>query len=202
MDKFEIKYKTNFYSKEKQIVFSENAISLYCNNNLLIHIDKDNIKDCRFGVGWIRGINFYIGRIYCIDISNGNDKLIKIRLRSLYGINKIILGKKYKDLLDKLYEFYLNEKILNCIANIDNGIDVPIADVIFKKEGVCLDSKKPEEFVEWNDLNTIAYSYYYSLSSKKKPEFYKAFTYLKEWNAVLLYSISRQILKNKGLYNE
>jgi len=62
--------------------------------------------------------------------------------------------------------------------------------------------KKTDGFIDWNDLNTRAYRYYYTLSSKKKPEFYKAFTYLKDWNAVLVYSISRQILKNKGLYNE
>jgi len=202
MDKIEIKYKTNFYSKEKRIVFSENDLCLYCNNKMLIQIDKENIKDYRFGISWIRGIDFYIGRIYCIDISDGNDKMIKIRLRSLYGINKKILGQKYSDLLDNLYGFYINEKISNCIANVNNGINVAMAGVIFKKEGVCLDLKKSDGFVEWNDINTRAYSYYYTLSSKKKPEFYKAFTYLKDWNAVLIYSISRQILKNKGLYNE
>jgi len=133
MDNIEIKYKTNFYSKEKRIVFSENALCLYSDNELLIQIDKEEIKDCRFGISWIRGIDFYIGRIYCIDISNGNGKLIKIRLRSLYGINKKILGKKYSDLVNKLYGFYLNEKISNSITNINNGIDVAIAGVIFKK---------------------------------------------------------------------
>lgn len=202
MDIIEIKYKSNFYSKEKRIVFSDNALCLFCDNELLIQIDKEDIKDYRYGVSWIRGIDFYIGRIYCIDISNRNDKVIKIRLRSLYGINKRILCDKYNDLLDKLYDFYLNEEISNCITNINNGIDVAIADVILRNDGVCLDLKKSDGFIEWTDLNTTAYSYYYTLSSKKKPQFYKAFTYLKDWNAVLIYSISRQLLIDKGLYKE
>jgi hypothetical protein len=202
MESIEIKYKTNFFSKVKKIAFTENALSVYRENKLLIQIEKEDIKDCRYGISWIRGIEFYIGRMYCIDISNGNGKVIKIRLKSVYGIHRRILDKKYNDLLNSLYHFYLDEKISNLIANINDGIEVAVAGIVFRREGVCLDVKKSDGFVEWNDLNTRAYGYYYTLSSKKKPEFYKAFTYLTDWNAVLVYSISREILKDKGLYND
>ncbi|PKP22676.1 MAG: hypothetical protein CVU05_02875 [Bacteroidetes bacterium HGW-Bacteroidetes-21] len=202
MDRIEIKYKTNFFSKESKIVFSENELRLYCNNKLMIQIDKEEIIAFRYGVSWIRGIDFYIGRVYCIDISNGNSKVIKIRLRSLYGIHKLVLNKKFNDFLDKLYEFYFDENISNYIEKINSGEAVTISGVIFKKEGVNLDVKKADGFIEWTDLYSRVYTYYYTLSSKKKPDYYKAFTYLKDWNAVILYAVSRQILLNKGLYQE
>jgi hypothetical protein len=199
MDKTGIKYKTNFSSKEKTIVFTVDALCQYCDNDLLTQIDKEEIIDIRYGISWIRGIDFVIGRIYCIDISNRNNKIIKIRLRSLYGINKMNLHKKYNEIINKLYEFYFNAKILNYVSSINNGINVEIADIIFKKEGVCLDPKKSDGFVEWEDINSRAYSYYYTLSSKRRPDFYKAFTYLTDWNAVIVYSISREIIKSKNL---
>ena len=93
MDKTGIKYKTNFYSKEKTIVFTVNSLCQYRENDLLTQIDKEEINDIRYGISWIRGIDFTIGRIYCIDIRNRNNKVIKIRLRSLYGINKMNLHK-------------------------------------------------------------------------------------------------------------
>jgi hypothetical protein len=109
------------------------------------------------------------------------------------------LHKKYNEIINKLYEFYFNAKISNYVSSISNGINVEIADIIFKKEGVCLDPKKSDGFVEWEDINSRAYSYYYTLSSKRRPDFYKAFTYLTDWNAVIVYSISREIIKSKNL---
>jgi hypothetical protein len=202
MDSIEIKYKTNFYSKVKTVVFSDKTLSLYCGKKILVEMDKEEINDFIYGISWIRGMEFIIGRIYGIDISNGKDKSIKIRLKSFYGINKRILNKKYNELRNKLYDFYFEEKIFNCIKSIDNGLKVEMAGVIFKKEGVCIDLKRPDRLIEWEDLNTRAYSHYYTLSSKKEPSFYKPFTYLTDWNAVIIYSISRQILKSKGLYKE
>ena len=200
MDPVEVKYKTNFYSKEKTLVFSEGSLSLYCNSRLLTKIDKKEICGFRYGTKWIR-FEFPIGRTYCIDITDGKNKLVKVRLRSLFLVNKQKLTKKFSGLVDTLYSFYFNEKISNYVSEINDGTNVEIANIVFKKEGVCLDLQKSDGLVEWDDLNSRAYTYYYTLSSKKKPDFYKAFTYLTDWNAVIVYSVSRQILVSKGLLN-
>ena len=201
-EQIEIKFKTNFFSKEKTIILSNESLSLSCNNSVITQFNNEDIKGCRFGVRWIRGVEFYIGRLYCIDLKNGDDKMIKIRLRSVYGINKSMLHKKYGKILNLLYDYYFDEKISNYINQIENGTDVEMGGVIFKKEGVCLKLKNTSDFIKWGDLNTRAYSYYYTLSSKEKPDLYKVFTYLTDWNVSFVYSISRQILKNKGLYKE
>lgn len=204
MDKeqIEIKFKTNFFSKEKTIVLSDKSISLSCNYSAITQFDKEDIKYYRFGIRWIRGVEFCIGRLYCIDLKNGDDKIIKIRLRSVYGINKHRLHKKYGKILNLLYDYYFDEKISNYINRIESGTDVEIGGVIFKKEGICLKLKNNGDLIKWEDLNTRAYTHYYTLSSKEKPDIYKAFTYLTDWNVSFVYSISRQILSNKGLYKE
>jgi len=38
--------------------------------------------------------------------------------------------------------------------------------------------------------------------SKSDPNYYRAFEYLNDWNTAILYSVSRQILKEKGFWNE
>ena len=202
MNTIEVKYKTNFFSEENKIVFSDRSISLLSNNHVISKIEKEEIHNVRYGTAWIKGIDFTIGRIYCIDINNNQNTFIRIRLRSIYGINKNKLWKKYQEILDLLYDYYLNEKILQHINNIEDGIDLEMSGITFKKEGVLLNSKGESRFINWDDLNSVAYTYYYTLSSKKEPDLYKAFTYLTDWNAVILLSISRQLLINKGLYTK
>jgi hypothetical protein len=202
MENFEVKYKTNFFSKQKTVVFSENALSLYSGNKLLLQIDQEQICNVRYGVDWISGYRFYIGRIYRIDVSDGRRKTIKVRLRSLYGINKGKLEDKYVTIVDKLYDFYFKDKILNYIGRINSGEDVAMAGIVFKKDGIVLNSKRASRFIAWEDLNSRSYYDYHTLSSKKQPDFYNAFTYLKDWNATLVFSISRGILQEKGLLEE
>jgi hypothetical protein len=202
MSQVKIKYKTNFFSTERTLVFDENTISLYSKKRLLTQIKKEELSNVRFGINWIQGRYFTIGRLYSLDLGSNTNQIMKIRLRSIYGINKIILGKKYDEILNTLYEFYLFDKISDYVNNINKGTDIEIAGIVFSGEGITLDPKKSNGLITWDDLGSRAYTYYYTLFSNSKPEYYKAFTYLTDWNAVLVYSISRQILMEKGFYKE
>jgi hypothetical protein len=197
-----IHFKTNFYSKEKIIEFSERGIGLHAEKKLVCWFDKDTISDFRYGINWIRGIEFTVGRLYCIDVRNKKNDIIKIRLRSLYGINKRKLHRKYYELINYLYDYCFEEMIFQMISSIENGEAVNVAGAVFSKEGVGFNCSGIYKLVLWDDLDTHSYFNYYALSSKEEPGFYKAFTYLTDWNAGVVYSLSRQILKNKGLYTE
>jgi hypothetical protein len=202
MDNSSIKYKTNFFNKEREIVFAEDSISSISENHAVCQINKEELDNVRFGIAGINGLYFRIGRIYCIDINNGNNKLIKIRLRTLYGINKKKLSAKYIEMLNQLYNYYLNEKIDQYVNLISEGVEIKMSGIIFSSKGIFVDEKKSSRHIPWEDINSRAYTYYYSIASKKDPGFCKSFTYLTDWNAVIVYSISRQILKSKGLYTD
>lgn len=199
MEPQEIKYKTNFFSPENVLSFSDDKLELFSDGKFVNSINKEEIKDIRYGVSWIRGIDFTIGRIYCIDVGNKDRDFIKIRLRSLYGINRTKLGDKYHDILDLLYDYCFSDLIEGYLNQIEAGAQLELAGTISTNVGVNLKPQKSDGFIFWEDLNTRTYSYYYTLASQKRPDFYKAFTYLSDWNAVLVHHISQQMLERKGL---
>jgi len=86
------------------------------------------------------------------------------------------------------------------LAKFNEGEPFEIAQVIFQREGIIFDKKAG--VVSWADLGTKAYHGYYALYSQQDPNTYKAFEYLHDWNTVILYSVSRQILKDKKLWSE
>ncbi len=199
MESQEIKYKTNFFSPENVLSFSDDKLELFSDGKLVNSIYKEEIKDIRYGISWIQGIDFTIGRIYSIDVGNKDRDFVKIRLRSLYGVNRNKLGDKYHDILDLLYIFYYSDLVERYLSQIETGIQLELAGTQFTKEGVNLIPQKSDGFIPWEDLNTRTYSYYYTLASRERPDFYKTFTYLTDWNAVIIHHISQQILERKGL---
>lgn len=200
--KDEITFRTNFFSNKKAIHFTEAYIGLYIDQEVIAKFETNDIEAFRFGVRWIHGFEFTIGRLYCIDIRSSSNKKMKIRLRSLYGMNKKKLNEKFRLIIEHLYRYYFDEKISGCINSIENGEELELAGVIFRNEGIYLDSRKKNNLITWEDLHTRAYSYYYTMASFKDPAYYRAFTYLTDWNAGMIYAISRQLLSNKGLFKD
>jgi hypothetical protein len=159
---------------------------------------KDDIKGFRYGIKWIKGYQFTIGRIYCIDIQDKNDRIIKLRLKSLYGIRKNQLNDKYLEILENLYDNFFDEISLKYLSKFDENIDFELGGLIFSQKGILFN--KQSEFVSWNNIETSSFMTYYSIYPKSNPHSYKVFEYLNDWNTGILYSVSRQILKNKGLF--
>ncbi len=199
MKPIEIKYKTNFFSIQKTIVFEENVLKLLSGNNSIIEIHKNEIKSLRFGIQWVEGLRFIIGRIFTIDIKSSSNQIIKIRLRSIYGINRIALHLKNNEIVNELYNFYFDDLVEEYLKKIENGCEVGIATILFNKEGVYLNRKKRHNIIKWKDLDTSSYTHYYVLSSKKDKSLNKSFTYLTDWDAVLVYSITKQFLIKNDL---
>lgn len=186
----ELLLKATFFDNGKTITITPEFIE-FDNKNL----SKFEINELRYGIKSIKGYRFRIGRIYCIDIKSFNETIIKIRLKSIYRINKKKLGKKYQIILNTLFQFFFNDISKSFIKNFNDGIEFDLAGITFKKEGILIDKKS--EIIKWEDVGTKNYSTYYSLFSKLNPNKYKALNYLTDWNTSVLYSVSRTILKQK-----
>jgi hypothetical protein len=158
---------------------------------------KQEIAELCYGVKGIRGYSFVIGRIYCIDIKNTSGNIIKIRLKSLYRVRRKQLGEKYRLILSTLFENFINDISLSFIEKFKNKVEFTILGVTFTQEGIIFGNLS--ETISWFDLGTRNYRTYYSLFSNQDPRKYKTFQYLTDWNTVVLYSVSRSILKLKGL---
>ena len=162
-----------------------------------MNFSKFAITELRYGIKAIKGYRFRIGRIYCIDIKSVDGRIIKIRLKSLYRVRRILLGKKYKQIIETIFDNYINDISISYIKQFNNKIDFTLLGNSFSQEGLILN--QTSEIISWFDLGTKNYYSYYSLFSISNPSKYKAFYYLTEWNTIVLYSVSQEILKSKKL---
>ena len=156
-------------------------------------IMKDEIEAFRSGIKWIKGYQFVIGRIYCIDIQAKNKKILKLRLKSMYGIRKRQLHEKFSKIVNALYGCFFHDIAVKLIDEFIDGKVVEIAGVTLSHEGMTLNSKMT--LISWEDVGTKTYETYYAVFSKSNPNQYKAFEYVSEWNVDLLYSVLEHVLK-------
>src|ERR1700744_2508321 len=90
---------------------------------------KSEIEGVRYGVKPIRGYRFRIGRIYCIDIRDTSNRIIKIRLKSIYRVRIKLLEKKYLAIINALFQYYFHDMIQNYLAQFRNGQPVELLGV-------------------------------------------------------------------------
>ncbi|MEX6690869.1 hypothetical protein QTN47_25395 [Danxiaibacter flavus] len=178
------------------IEFGDNNLSNKAPTKFL----KSDIKSFRCGIKWIRGYQFYIGRIYFIDIKEKSGRIIKLKLKSIYGIRKKLLADKYEKIITTLYDNFFDDIARHYLKEFDNNNDFELCGLLFSQKGIAFD--KNSEHIAWENIQTNSYRTYYTISPKDAPNAYKAFEYLHDWDARTLYSVSRQILKNKGLHAE
>ena len=134
---------------------------------------------------------------YLIEIKNEKGKLIKIRFYSAFAINKQLLNEKYLKIINALFDYYYADLVRNYLRLFKNSLEFDLQGIIFIKEGVYL--RKNSDLIEWSNLRTKNYWSYFTLFHKANPNNYKAYQYLEDWNAIVLYSVVSQILKEKNL---
>jgi len=197
----QLSVKSSIFDRNRQLTIAKDYIE-FDDNDLIskspTKFDKEDIIGFRYGVKWINGYQFTIGRVYCIDIQNKQNKIIKLRLKSIYGIRKKLLTEKYATIVNTLYDNFFDNISKDYLSRFDNKIDFELAGLFFTQSGISLNKKsKP---ISWDNVGTASYKSYYTIFSKSDPSCYKAFEYLNDWNAGIIYSVSRQILKNKDFY--
>jgi hypothetical protein len=195
--------KSSIFDRSRELVITPSYIAFEDKDLItapLTRMEKDEIESFRYGIKWIKGYAFIIGRCCSVDIQSKDNRTIKIRLKSIYGINKTTTTNKFINIVEGLYAHFFDKISNNYLAKWEQGQIIEISGIIFKNEGIQLSAQQP--VIEWADLGTKHYATYYALFSKSNPNQYKALEFLHDWNTGVVYSVSRQILSNKGLYTE
>lgn len=165
---------------------------------------NSEIKDYRYGVKWIRGAKFIIGRDYQIFIRNQENKIIKINFKSFYGINKNLHFKNYSGILNSLWNFHFNKIASDFIEKFQNQEQFSIGNVHFSDENVIIETnsilKKKQNIILWKDVQTKDYRTYFAIYSQENPaNINQCYNYKDDWNTAILYTVIRTILKNKEI---
>lgn len=193
----EIKIKPNLLDRDRKLVINKDIVTYEDSDWKDIPnttFNKDEIEGLRFGIEPIQGYVFTIGRRYCVDIKGFDDRLMKIRFTSLYGIRGKQLYEKYVGILNALFNTHQEDIINRHIESFNSTSLVKILGTTFKANTVTLNGND----IPYDDLGFQEYKTYYALFSKSNPKVYKAYSYLKDWNSAVVYSISKQLLANAG----
>jgi hypothetical protein len=202
------------YTFQKEIFFSKkNNLSIHDKGIIYdfynwgkkkrIEILKENITDYRYGIKWIRGFEFIIGRQYQIFIKDINNKTTRFIFRTYYGIRKKELHSIYSGVHSDLWELFFREIGQNYISKLENKEDFCIGDVKFSEKGVTIKvsgfASEEEKLILWDDLETKDYHTYFTIFSKKNAiNINRGYSYMNDWNTDLLFNVIGTYLNNKS----
>ncbi|ARS42711.1 hypothetical protein CA265_24835 [Sphingobacteriaceae bacterium GW460-11-11-14-LB5] len=186
--------------KSQSIEFGNQKLAL----PIAIDLSKEEPIQYRFGIKWIRGFEFTVGRKYQLFIKNGDSEMIKISFGSYYGINKIPLFNQYIEILNQLWRSYFDGLVDQYLALFEQKTPFTLANVGFDEFGIKIKSvnfiKEEEKSLSWIDVGTRDYQTYFAIFSKQAPSIInKGYSYLDDWNTRVLYSVVQTILmRRKG----
>jgi hypothetical protein len=163
---------------------------------------KEEISEYRYGINWIRGFEFTVGREYVILIRNTSGEVLKINFKSFYGIKKKEYHHEYNLILDKLWEFYFGRVGAKLVNEHKKGNEVTIGNATLTDEGIIFSDsgllKNQQKLVTWDDVTTKEYYTYLAVYSAIDPaKFNATFSFFKDWNTMVLFSVIKRILQDK-----
>jgi hypothetical protein len=159
-----------------------------------VFIPGENISAFRFGVKDIYGYKFVFGRQYFIETRDFDNKLYRIKLNSYYGIKRKIYYKIWAELLQHLWDFYLVNQLsyYTELYNIQQIFE--LAGVTFHVDGISWDKKNK---LLWSEIAVKSYQTYFMIHHIDNPKKYKCCIFSIDWNAVVLQSLLKDIVKEQ-----
>jgi hypothetical protein len=151
----------------------------------------------RYGYEWIRGYYFYIGLRRMIFIRDSYNNEIKISLTSFYNLRNKRNQEKFSEILGAIFKFFLTNHIAGLIKLIKHGQIISLSGIQISKEDITFNHKKELIRIDFLVLNIAAYKRYFYIYSEIDKERGIRINFLEDWNSMLLYSVIKNILKNK-----
>lgn len=162
------------------------------NEDLFTIISKNEIIGIRYGIHFIKGLEFYIGREYQIFIKTKSGKELKIFFKLFYRRKLNEKHQLFFDIVNELWNQYFDEILNSYIQRYNNSEEFNLCGVVFKDTYIQFDKKE----ISYHDLAIKKYSHYFMIYSKENQYKNKMLYYLKDNNAVILVELLNIIIKN------
>lgn len=190
--------------KKRLLIITPDFVQFDDGNGLALpaRFEKNEICEYRFGVNWIKGLEFTIGREYVIFIGSLSGQTIKISFKTFYGIRKKEYHKLSNDILAALWLFFFDDITTKHYQAFQSGVDITIGRATLTKEAVIIKErallKEKQTIIPWEQLAIKDYYTYLAIfSAVDAANTHATFSYLKEWNTGVLFSLVNTILKNR-----
>jgi len=184
-----------FDTRKRSLIIDENFLKFENKDhieNLFTIISKNEIVGIRYGIHFIKGFKFYIGREYQIFIKTKSDKELKIFFKLFYRRKLNEKHQLFSDIVNELWNHYFDEILNNYIQQYNNNEEFNLCGIVFKN--ACIQFDKRE--ILYSDLAIKKYTYYFMIYSKEDLYKNKIMYYLKDNNAVILVELLNNIIKN------
>lgn len=184
-----------FDTRKRSLIIDENFLKFENKDhieNLFTIISKNEIVGIRYGIHFIKGFKFYIGREYQIFIKTISDKELKIFFKLFYRRKLNKKHQLFSDIVNELWNHYFDEILNKYIQQYNNNEEFNLCGIVFKN--ACIQFDKRE--ILYSDLAIKKYTYYFMIYSKEDLYKNKMMYYLKDNNAVILVELLNNIIKN------
>lgn len=111
-----------FDGRKRQLIINGNYIKFESKDNkkdLFKIINKKDISGIRYGIHFIKGLEFYIGREYQIFIKSKSGKEVKINFKLFYRRKLKEKHQLFCDIIDKLWSLYLDDMTESFLKKIE-----------------------------------------------------------------------------------
>ncbi|WP_185204528.1 hypothetical protein [Chryseobacterium sp. C3] len=185
-------------NRKRSLIIDDNFIKFENkdqNNDLFTIIKKEDIAGIRYGIHFIRGLKFYIGREYLIFIQNKSGRELKINFKLFYRRKLTEKHQLYCDIIDELWDKFIRDITRNYYLKFKNnekfsvsGIEIAEDRIIFNKTEILFE-----------DLELKQYHHHFMIFSREDNYKNKMLYYLKDKDAVILFSVLKIIIKDEQL---
>ena len=157
-------------------------------------IPAETITGFRYGVSWINGFTFTIGRQYFIEVQNDQQKVIHIKLSSYYGIRKKLYGQIWSDIIYQLWHsYFINQyNYYYELYNINQTFE--LCGIQFHFYGI---SWHVQNILLWDEVAISSYRTYFMIYNSKNKMQYKSRDFARDWNAVVLQALLKRIVDER-----
>lgn len=184
-----------FDNRKRELILDKNFIKFENKDNindLFTIIPKDEIAGIRYGIHFIKGLEFYIGREYQIFIKTHLGNELKINFKLFYRRKLNEKHLLYCNIVDELWNYYFNDILNNYITQFNNKQDFILGGIFFKESVIQFDKNE----IQYSNLAIKKYNYYFVIYSQENEYNNKMLYFLKDNDAVLVSSLISLIINN------
>lgn len=183
-----------FDNRKRQLIVDEEYIKFENRDrksDQFTTISKEDIIGIRYGIEFIKGLKFYIGREYLIFIRTTSNRVVKINFKLFYGRKLNEKHQLFCDIVDELWNHYLNDLVQNYLAKINRHENFRLCGVEFLTDKIKFNNKE----LLFENLEIKEYKHHFVIYSNINEYQNKMLYYLKDENAVILSNLLA-IIKN------
>jgi len=155
------------------------------------HLPANEIVEFRYGIKWIKGYAFTIGRHYFIDLRDMDGVITTIKLKSYYGIRKDAGYTLWNEIIQQLWAHYFSAIFNHYFDLFKNYQTFELAGVKFLFEGIGFENNYR---IPWEDIALSNYRTYFVIHPRQNPKENKSLYFARDWNAFILQRLLKKII--------